>query len=200
MKVHKRASDDCTRRKLHSPGRPSIWQRENQCRFYQAIACGRSSEQAANEAGVSALVGARWFRKSRGMPPTHLAPTAKPVGTRYLTSEEREDIAIELAKGAGVRAIARNLDQPASTISHERRRNAATRGGSLDYRASTAPWHADRAACRPRSGKLVMNPALRDYMQDRLAGKIVNPDWVGFDGPDVAWKGRRAVHRQTRRW
>ncbi|MBC7520555.1 MAG: IS30 family transposase [Sandarakinorhabdus sp.] len=134
------------------------------------------------------------------MPPTHLAPTAKPVGTRYLTFEERADIAIAVAKGAGVRAIARTLGRSASTISRELRRNAATRGGSFDYRASTAQWHADRAACRPRSCKLVMNPALRDYVQDRLAGKIANPDGVGFYGPDVAWNGRRAVHRQTRRW
>ena len=200
MKVHKRASDGCTRRKLHSPGRPPAWQRENQCRFWQAIACGRSSEEAALDAGVSAPVGARWFRKGGGMPPTHLAPPAKPLGTRYLTFEEREDIAIALAKGTGVRAIARNLGRSASTISRELRRNAATRGGSLDHRASTAQWHADRAACRPRSGKLVMNPALRDYVQDRLAGMIANPDGVGFDGPDVAWNGRRAVHRQTRRW
>jgi hypothetical protein len=200
MKVHKRASDGCTRRKMRSPGRPPVWQRENLCRFWQAIARGRSSEEAALGAGVSAPVGVRWFRKGGGMPPTHLAPTAKPVGTRYLTFEEREDIAIALAKGAGVRAIARTLGRSASTISRELRRNAATRSGSLDYRASTAQWHADRAACRPRPGKLVLNPALRDYVQDRLAGKIANPDGVGFDGPDVAWNGRRAVHRQARRW
>ena len=200
MKVHKRASDGCTRSKMRSPGQPSFWQRENQCRFWQAIAHGRSSAEAAIEAGVSASVGVRWFRKGGGMPPTHLAPTAKPVGTRYLTFEEREDIAIAVAKGAGVRAIARTLGRSASTISRELRRNAATRGGSFDYRASTAQWHADRAACRPRSCKLVMNPALRDYVQDRLAGKIANPDGVGFYGPDVAWNGRRAVHRQTRRW
>jgi IS30 family transposase len=92
------------------------------------------------------------------------------------------------------------LGRSASTISRELRRNAATRGGTLDYRASTAQWYADRAACRPRSGKLVMNPALRGYVQDRLAGKIADPDGVGFEGPDVAWNGRRAVHRQTRRW
>jgi len=140
------------------------------------------------------------FERAEGMPPTHLARTAKPVGARYLTFEEREDIAIALAKGTGIRAIARELGRSASTISRELRRNAATRSGSLDYRASTAQWHADRAACRPRPGKLVMNLALRDYVQDRLAGKIANPDGVGFDGPDVAWNGRRAVHRQSRRW
>lgn len=200
MKPHKRRSDRSTRSKLRSPGRPPVWQRENLCRFWQAIASGQTSEDAAVDAGVSAPGGARWFRSSGGMPPTHLAPSAKPPGGRYLTFSEREDIAIELAKGNGVRTIARKLGRSPSTISRELRRNAATRGGNLDYRASTAQWHADRASLRPRPSKLVTNPALRDYIQERLAGMIAKADGVGFTGPDVIWKGRRAVHRQNRRW
>ncbi len=70
----------------------------------------------------------------------------------------------------------------------------------MDYRASTAQWHADRAFQRPRPGKLVTNPVLRDYVQARLAGTITKADGVEFTGPDVIWKGRRAVHRQSRRW
>lgn len=200
MKVHKRRSNRSTRSKLFSPGRPPVWQRETLCRFWQAIASGQTSEDAAVNAGVSAPVGARWFRNSGGMPATHLGPSAKPPSGRYLTFLEREDIAIELAKGAGVRAIARKIGRSASTISRELRRNAATRSGNLDYRASTAQWHADRAFQRPRPGKLVMNPALRDYVQARLAGTITKADGVEFTGPDVIWKGRRAVHRQSRRW
>lgn len=134
------------------------------------------------------------------MPPTHLAPSAKPMTGRYLTFSEREDIAIELAKGAGIRAIARKLGRSPSTISREVRRNAATRSGNFDYRASTAQWHADRAAKRPRLSKLAINTVLRAYVEDRLAGTITNPGGVGFRGPDVLWKGRRAVRRQSRRW
>jgi IS30 family transposase len=37
-------------------------------------------------------------------------------------------------------------------------------------------------------------------VQDRLAGLIATPDGIAFDGPVVVWKGRRAVHRQSRRW
>ena len=134
------------------------------------------------------------------MPPTHLAPSANPPKGRYLTFREREDIAIELARGTGVRAIARKLDRSPSTISREVRRNAATRSGRLDYRASTAQWHADRAARRPRPSKLTANPALREYVEERLAGTVTNAQGVGFYGPKVAWKKRRAVHRQNRRW
>jgi IS30 family transposase len=48
--------------------------------------------------------------------------------------------------------------------------------------------------------KLAINPVLRDYVQDRLAGMIAKPDGEFLAGPNVVWKGRRAVHRQNRRW
>jgi IS30 family transposase len=200
MKVPQRASDRCTRNKVRSPGRPPVWQRENICRFWQAIASGRSSEGAAMDAGVSVPVGVRWFRTAGGMAPTRLAPSAKQTTERYLTFLEREEIAIELAKGTGIRAIARKLGRSPSTISRELRRNAVTRGGRLDYRGGTAQWHADRASRRPRLCKLVKNPLLRDYVQERLSGSITNPEGRGFSGPNVTRKGRRAVYRQGWRW
>lgn len=200
MKAHKRASDRCTRSKLRSPGHPPGWQRDNVCRFWQAIACGKSSEDAAMDAGVSTPVGVRWFRGAGGMPPTHVSPAATPTIGRYLTFPEREDIAIEVARGTGTNAIARKLGRSPSTISRELKRNAATRSGRFDYRASTAQWHADRAARRPKPSKLATNSALCAYVQDRLAGQVANADGIGFGGPDVIWKGRRAVHRQSRRW
>ena len=134
------------------------------------------------------------------MPPTHLTLLAAPLTGRYLSFPDREEIAIQKAKGASVRAIARALGRSPSTISRELRRNAATRGGNYDYRASAAQWHADRAARRPRPSKLANNTALRDYVQARLAGQVANAEGVGFSGPNVIWKGRRAVHRQSRRW
>lgn len=85
MTVHQRASDRCTRKKLDSPGRPPAWQRENRFRFWQAIALGHSSEEAALDAGTSTPLGPRWFRSAGGMPPTHLAPWAKPPSGRYLS-------------------------------------------------------------------------------------------------------------------
>jgi len=99
-----------------------------------------------------------------------------------------------------VREIARRLGRAASTISRELRRNAATRGGGLDYRAATAQWHAERAGRRPKPAKLVTNAALRTYVQDRLAGAIVAPGGAAVPGPAVPWKGRRHGRRQERRW
>src|SRR3546814_19537546 len=41
---------------------------------------------------------------------------------------------------------------------------------------------------------------LRQYVEERLAGKVSNGGGLAFDGPVVTWKKRRAVHRQSRRW
>jgi IS30 family transposase len=79
------------------------------------------------------------------MPPATLAPSSKPPSGRYLSSAERGEIAVWRAQGHGVREIARRLGRAASTISRELRRDAATRGGGLEYRASTAQWHAERS-------------------------------------------------------
>ncbi len=72
------------------------------------------------------------------MPPAVLAPSSKPLSGRYLSFAERVEIALYRAQGQGIREVARRLGRAASTISRELRRNAATRGGGLDYRATAA--------------------------------------------------------------
>jgi IS30 family transposase len=57
----------------------------------------------------------------------------------------------------------------------ELRRNASTRSRQVVYRATTAQWHAERRAGRPKVAKLVADPALRAYVEDRLAGTIERP-------------------------
>ena len=104
------------------------------------------------------------------------------------------------AQDAGVREIARRLGRSPSTISRELRRNAATRGGRLEYRATNAQWHADRRARRPKASKLAANEQLRSYVQDRLGGLVKRPDGTPLPGPDVAWIGRRHGRRADRRW
>ena len=86
------------------------------------------------------------------------------------------------------------------TISRELRRNAATRPDSSGYRATTAQWHADRRAKRPKVAKLTANDALRAYVEDRLTGSIRRPDGTAVGGPTVRFKGRRHGPRQDRRW
>jgi IS30 family transposase len=196
----RRRSDRALRGKLRSPGRPGVARREDRRRFWAFIAAGLSSEDAAMEVGVSQPVGFRWFREAGGMPPSHLSRSSKPLSGRYLSFAEREEIALLRAQGHGVREIARRLGRAPSTISRELRRNAATRSGGLEYRATTAQWHAERAARRPKAAKLATNAALRAYVQERLAGHVAAPGGAAVPGPAVAWKGRRHGPRQNRRW
>ncbi len=150
--------------------------------------------------GVSQPVGFRWFREAGGMAPSHLSRSSKPPTGRYLSFAEREEMALWRAQDLGVREIARRLGRAPSTVSRELRRNAATRGGNLDYRATTAQWHAERAARRPKAARLTTNPELRSYVENRLAGAVAAPGGVAVPGPTVPWKGRRSGRRQDRRW
>ena len=85
-------------------------------------------------------------------------------------------------------------------MSRELRRNAATRSGTLRYRASTAHWHATRRAARPKPAKLAVNERLRESVQERLSGNIDGPDGTPATGPTVRWIGRRHGRRADRRW
>jgi len=189
-----------TRAPLPSPGRPSVAGRAEQERFWQAIAAGASSEDAALKAGVSQAVGTKLFRRAGGMPPAIFRCSAKPLSGRYLSLAEREEIALLNAQGHSIQEIGRRLGRPASTISRELRRNAATRGGGFAYRATTAQWHADRSARRPKPTKLALNVALRTYVEERLAGVVAAPSGARVPGPAVPWKGRRPGPRKARRW
>jgi IS30 family transposase len=200
MKRHRRRSDRVGRAPLFSPGRPMVAGRNEQRQFWAAIAAGMASEDAAVEGGISQPVGTRLFRKAGGMPPAIFRPSAKPLSSRYLSFAEREEIALLRVQGCSVREVARRLGRAASTISRELRRNAATRSGGLEYRATAAQWHAERSARRPKLAKLAVNPALQVYVAERLAGVVVAPSGAPLAGPTVSWKGRRHGPRKDRRW
>jgi IS30 family transposase len=181
---------------MRSPGAPSH-RREVEREFWKEIAKGLLPEEAAQAVGASQAVGGRWFRHGGGMSPFDL----KAFSGRYLSFAEREEIALLKAQGAGVRVIARSLGRSPSTVSRELRRNAATRGARLEYRASVAQWKAELVARRPKTAELVANDGLRDYVQQRLAGQIIRPDGTPVAGPAAgAWTGRNKPHRKDRAW
>jgi IS30 family transposase len=196
MARRQQAADRAQRPKMRSPGRwgfPRRVERE----FWRRIGQGLRTAEAAQIVGVSEVIGGRWFREGGGMPPMTLA---EPTG-RYLSFVEREEIAILRAQGRGPREIGRRIGRDASTISRELRRNAATRATNPGYRATTAQWKAEIAAKRPKEAKLVTNPRLREYVQDRLAGNVRRPDGTIVPGPKTQpWKGLNKPHRQDRRW
>lgn len=179
-----------------SPGRPTVAWRQDRVKFWQAIAQGAKTREAGDAAGVSEPVAHRWFRHAGGVDP-QLSPT---VSGRYISSSEREDIALWRAQEIGVREIARRLGRSPSTISRELRRNASTRTYHLSYKASIAQWHAERRARRPKVAKLATHGQLRQYVQGKLSGDIVTADGeiIGPDGP--AWDGKNKPHRGDREW
>jgi IS30 family transposase len=70
----------------------------------------------------------------------------------------------------------------------------------LDYKASTAQWHAERRARRPKTAKLITNDGLRDYVNDKLSGHVRSGggERLGPVGP--IWDGKNKPHREDREW
>lgn len=179
-----------------SPGAPSH-RNEIERLFWKEVATGITSEMAAEAVGVSQAVGSRWFRHRGGMP----LFMSKPLSGKYLSFAEREEIALLRAQNIGIREIARRIGRSPSTVSRELTRNAATRGGKLEYRASVAQWKAELVAKRPKPAKLVTQPQLRQYVQERLEGKIRDSEGREIAGPCHApFKGRNKPHRADRKW
>src|SRR5690625_4847275 len=150
------AADRALRAPMRSPGRPEP-SRAVQREFLRLIATGMTTVEAAAQVGVSSPVGVRLFRHAGGMTPIRLD---EPAG-RYLSFAEREEIAILTSQEVGVREIARRLGRDPGTISRELRRNAATRGGKLIYRAGVAQWKAQQAAKRPKVAKKIGRASCR---------------------------------------
>jgi hypothetical protein len=110
VQVQRPRADRAWRPAMRSPGRPPVGRRDEQQRFWAAISRGMASEDAGIEAGVSAAVGSRWFRIGGGMRSVNVAP----LSGRYLSFDEREEIAILFTRGAGVREIAWQGPRPAA--------------------------------------------------------------------------------------
>src|SRR5436190_2315972 len=70
---------------MRSPGRPPVWRREHRQGFWDAIAAGVRSEDAAAAVGLSPAVGTRWFREAGGM----RTVSRSPLSGRYLSFAER---------------------------------------------------------------------------------------------------------------
>jgi IS30 family transposase len=131
----------------------SEWRRvrdERQERFWELVTAGSSSSQACEAVGVDRRQGYRWRRESGGRPPA--APRV--VSARYLSLEERLQIADLHLAGASMRAIAARLGRAPSTISRELGRNGPVPAAGRARRTRYAPYAAHkRAGLRARRPK-----------------------------------------------
>jgi IS30 family transposase len=138
--------------------------------FWRQVRTGLSPAEAAAAVGVSIKLGERWVRDGGGMPTVSLA---EPSG-RYLSLEEREEIAVGIAAGETDAQLAERIGRSGSTISRELARNCPRYpDGRLyrgRYRAHSAQRKAEERARRPKTAKLVACPRLRAYVEDKLEG------------------------------
>ena len=143
-----------SRRVKKGPGRRPLSAKRQ--RFMELRARGWSIHGAAREVGVSRSAAANWTRgynvyrrrrSGRFVEPLDRLEVRQ-ISARYLSQEERIEIADLRREGVGVREIARRLGRAPSTISRELRRNR-TGGRRPGYR----PFEAHRLrVCPSRLG------------------------------------------------
>src|SRR3954468_11408454 len=100
----------------------------------------------------SDTAGPRWWTSVEGRP-SYRGPAPVPVIPPSSACRQPPPL-LTTPQCVGVREIARRLHRDPSTVSRELRRNAATRGGKLEYRASVAQWKAELVARRPKTAKM----------------------------------------------
>lgn len=93
-------------------------------------------------------------------------PPGVTYSDRYLSREERYELARLRESGLSVRAVAARMGRSPSTISRELARNADVRtGGYQPERAHRLAWERQR---RPKSSKLSCSPVLCQQVQQML--------------------------------
>lgn len=141
-----------------NPGLPA----ERVRRVADGLAAGLSPARAAAAAGVSRSYAYVLHRKMGGV----YRPAESTYSERYLSREERYELARLRESGLSVRAVAARLGRSPSTVCRELARNACPRtGGYQPERAHRLAWERQR---RPKSSRLSGSPALRAVVQQML--------------------------------
>ena len=161
-----------SRRVKKGPGRrPQSAKRQ---RFMELRERGWSILAAAREVGVSRTTGNNWSRGyktyRRGEVIGFVAPlerlAVRQISARYLSQDERIEIADLRHAGWTIRQIARQLGRAPSTISRELRRNATSGRG---YRPFEAHRRATTRRARDHRRRVEANRQLRDLVSELLS-------------------------------
>jgi IS30 family transposase len=142
--------------------------------FARLIARGVSNNEACRVVGINPRTGKGW-RHGRAIvsssgrrlhyPPV-INPRAAEISPRYLSEDERVEIADLHRQGCTLRAIASELNRSPSTIGRELRRNEDPDKGQ--YRPFVAQRLAAERRARPGRGKLIADAGLREFVTARL--------------------------------
>src|SRR5665811_1897217 len=141
---------------------------DKQVRFWVLMAGGATLTGASEAVGVSRATGRKWRQATGGRIPRRIP---EPSG-RYLSLDERLQIADLFLGGAGVRAIAVGVGRSAATVSRELRRNgsAATPRRRAKYAPYAAHKQAELRGRRPKASKFD-DLELADVVQSKLCVK-----------------------------
>jgi IS30 family transposase len=158
-----------------------VTSRELRQRFWSLIRGGTLREQAAVTLGLNSGTGRRWFSQAGGVIPVHVL---KPLGRRYLSLAEREEIFAGIERGESIRLISRRLGRAPSTVLRELRRNMRhqlyrprrANGPAVRqpwvYRPSAAQQFAAYRSRRPKPAKLATDLKLRQLVQAKLKERL----------------------------
>ena len=142
-------------------------------RFVELRERGWSILAAAREVGVSRTTGNNWSRGYKtyrhgqvtGFVPALERLAVRQISSRYLSQDERIEIADLRHAGLSIRQIADQLGRSPSTISRELRRNATASG----YRPFEAHRRATARRARHHQRRLQASPGLLQAVGELLA-------------------------------
>jgi transposase, IS30 family len=154
------------------------------------LAAGLNPGRAAGAAGVSRSYAYQVHRRMGGV----YRPPGVIYSARYLSREERYELARLRESGLSIRAVAARMGRSPSTICRELDRNAAGRaGGYQPEQAHRLAWERQR---RPKPSKLAGSPQLLTdvqagldarYSPEQVSGRlrVLHPDdparWVSHE-------------------
>ena len=161
-----------TRRVKKGPGRRP--QSAKRARFMELRARGWRIRAAAREVGASRTAGKNWargYKVYRDGVVVKVVPAldrlaVREVSARFLSQEERIEIADLRHAGLSIREVARRPGRAPSTVSRELRRNGPACGRYRPFEAHRAAT-ARRTRCHPR--RLEVNDELRGLVVELLA-------------------------------
>jgi len=132
-------------------------------RYFELIRTGVSGSEAATAVGVSLSCGSLWFIDAGSVRFIDI-----PISSRYLTQDDRIEIADGLAAGEPVKMIAERIGKTFQSVYREIARNRKPDG-------TYQPWYAHAQAYqrrrRPKTCRLAADEGLRIAVAKKLAKK-----------------------------
>ena len=158
---------------------------DKQAQFWVLMAQGSTLIAACDAVGVNRRTGRHWRQATGGQ-----VPRKKPEPSgRYLSLDERLQIADLRLAGVAVRSIAEQIRRSPSTVSRELRRNGPAPDGLGKYSPYAAQKRAELRGRRPKASKFD-NPELASVVQAKLCVKW-SPEQISDRLAAVWVTGRR---------